>query len=246
MKFTISKKCSIMKNIMVLSVLLISNFVFSQTYYGKNDFGKFEFINDSVCTVSFLGLPFWDIVDTCSYIKNQDTIFLSSKIQQCEIKYRSYDSPIGKGYPVLMKIYEKRQKKYELVGEVWDLVYDTLNKRIVWNKHWDGDALIVIRIGPYYDIRTEVKRQSSTDYFDKKRIIINIDYVPTRIYFDSFPLLLKGNKLIPLDKTKNETCWIENGFYFPIMRKSEKVKEYETIVYRLKGLIGLPSGYEIK
>ncbi|MFV0502294.1 MAG: hypothetical protein ACK5MH_11980 [Bacteroidales bacterium] len=101
------KKIFIYFAVITLSSIKILN---AQTYYGKNEFGKFEFINDSVCTVSFLGLPFWDIVDTCSYIKNQDTIFLSSKIQQCEIKYRSYESPIGKGYPVLMKIYEKRQK----------------------------------------------------------------------------------------------------------------------------------------
>ena len=87
---------------------------------------------------------FWTF---CYYEKNNDTILLSSNPkQQCKIEYNSYKSPIGKGFPVLMKLYKKRQKKYELVGEIWDLTYDTLNKRIVWNEHRDDNLLLVIRI----------------------------------------------------------------------------------------------------
>lgn len=235
-----------MKNIIMLSVLLISNFVFSQTYYGKKNFGQFEIINDSVCTVSFLGLPDWDIVDTCYYKRNNDTLFFSSNPkQQCKIEYNPYESTVGKGFPVLMKLYQKRQKKYELVGEIWDLTYDTLNKRIVWNEHRDDNLLLVIRIGPYYDIRTKVKRQVIKISSDKIPLIINVDYVPTCMYFDNFPLLIKGNKLVPIDKEKNEQCWIENGFYFPKMKKSKKKKDYNTFAYWSKGLRGLPSGYDI-
>lgn len=233
----------------VLILLLASNFAYTQSYYGKNNLGRFELVNDSVCTVSFLGLPNWDIVDTCFYRKNKDTIFLSSIVkQQCNIEYNSYESPIGKGLPVLLKMYRKINHKYTLVGEVWDLVYDTLNNRIVWNNHRDvPNKLIVIRIGPYYDIRTEIKAQSNPTNRDRMPIVINIDYVPiSNLYFDDFPLLLKRNKLIPLDKTKNETCWIENGFYFPVMKKSKKVKKYRAITYWSKGLRGLPTGYEIK
>src|SRR5574344_566674 len=230
-----------MKNIIIILILLFSNFVFSQSYYGKNDLGKIEFINDSTCLVSFLGFPYCDIVDTCTYIKNNDTILLSTKLkQQCNIEYHYDESTIGKGYPVLLKTYIKYSNGYKLGEEVWNLIYDTLNKRIIWNNSLNEDKLIVIRIGPYYDVRKFIKRQEGTNYGGIMPIIINLNFGPSYnyLYFDNFPLLLKGNKLVPIDKEKNETCWIENGFYFPIMKRSKKVKRYRTISYWSKELRG--------
>ena len=49
----------------------------------------------------------WDIVDTCYYKRNNDTLFFSSNPkQQCKIEYNPYESTVGKGFPVLMKLYQ--------------------------------------------------------------------------------------------------------------------------------------------
>jgi hypothetical protein len=62
------------------------------------------------------------------------------------------------------------------------------------------------------------------------------------IFLDDFPLLIKGNKLIPIDKKKNEECFINNGFYFPIIKKSKKEKNFKTIPAWTIGLQGLSCG----
>ena len=62
----------------------------------------------------------------------------------------------------------------------------------------------------------------------------------------NFPLLIKKNKLIPIDKNKNEDCWINNGFYFPTMvrRKDSLDKNVDRILVINRGIIGLYPGYD--
>ena len=61
------------------------------------------------------------------------------------------------------------------------------------------------------------------------------------LYFHEFPLLIKGKKLVPCgNKEQLEECWINNGFYFPIMRQRRKKSEIKTISLWSIGLQGLP------
>lgn len=43
----------IVKRLCFIILIIICNVIRCQTYYGKNNFGKLEFINDSVCELNF-------------------------------------------------------------------------------------------------------------------------------------------------------------------------------------------------
>jgi hypothetical protein len=61
------------------------------------------------------------------------------------------------------------------------------------------------------------------------------------IFLNRFPLIIKGNKLIPCgNKQQIEKFWINNGFYFPIMKKAKRNRVFETIPLWSLGLRGLP------
>ncbi|MDI6833868.1 MAG: hypothetical protein QMD02_08525, partial [Bacteroidales bacterium] len=51
------------------------------------------------------------------------------------------------------------------------------------------------------------------------------------IFLNNFPLIINGNKIFPAFETDNEQCWAENGFYFPVMKKSKKEKNYYVISF---------------
>ena len=65
--------------------------------------------------------------------------------------------------------------------------------------------------------------------------------------FSSISPQIKKNKLIPIDKNKNEDCWINNGFYFPTMiyrSKDYEPKHSKTIRVAFRGIIGFYPGYD--
>ena len=58
--------------------------------------------------------------------------------------------------------------------------------------------------------------------------------------FNEFPLVVKGDSIIPVDNEKNYQCWIDNGFFFPIMKKSyDKPWEAKDLPYQRIGLEGI-------
>ena len=58
--------------------------------------------------------------------------------------------------------------------------------------------------------------------------------------FNEFPLVVKGDSIIPVDKFKNYQCWIDNGFFFPIMTigRGEPWKVKSGINYQTVGMEG--------
>jgi len=68
----------------------------------------------------------------------------------------------------------------------------------------------------------------------------NPDYVKG-VIFNEFPLLVKGNRLIPIDKEKQLECWFDNGFFFPKMKLSKKNKKYDVMNGHDVGLKNLPA-----
>ncbi len=229
--------------ILFVFVFVCSTQVHSQTYYGKNSFGRIEILKDSIVTVSFAREGYEDLVDTCYYEKNGDTLFLSSKLKKrYEVEVNDEKQPVREGFPVLIKYYWKTRKGYELVFEYLP-IYDTTNDQIVFNGDFsmtDGVILIIYNETDYSRI---VWEDGESKYFTiKKERYSGLQHV----FFDDFPLLVKGKRLIPIDKASNFQCWVENGFYFPTMKQSKKDKKYNTIGAWSAGLRGLPSGYDIK
>lgn len=243
--FTI--KNSYMKYVLLIFIFLnIAIGAKAQVYYGEKGLGKLELLNDSVFTISFWG----DIgmtglipsVDTGYYRKDGKILYLSSKEKKpfelivSEKKERILENT---GYPVLTKKYIKnyQTKKNELAHESCREIFDTLNHQIVYNDFYvRNDEILVIKIFGYYQYRLKWKGKEA------KHFIIKFLHSKAQrtLSFEKFPLVIKGNKLLPKDKEKNEQCWIDNGFHFPVMRESKKEKEYETIARWSLGLRGLP------
>lgn len=233
------------KIILFVFVILCAFKSNSQIYYGAKDFGKIEFINDSIVNITFTSSASDKQTESCFYKKNHDTIFLSSIIKKpYEIEILDSNINIGKGYPIVIKFYYKERNDYRLENEE-AYVYDTINDQIVLNDYTLYWSRIIVYKSLYYN-RIFIPYESSFSYIRKNITIKNIKYGWQTYFFEDFPLLIKGKKLIPLDKDKNFQCWIENGFYFPVMMKSDKNKNYRTIGLWSKGLRGLPSGFEIK
>jgi hypothetical protein len=230
------------KFLILLIILLLTEFIYAQCYYGKNNFGKVEIINDSTCLVSFLYIfsgihTTTALTDTC-YIKTiGDTILLSSKIKKHieikpSLKAIENDNADCQSLTIIY-YYKKIKNKYKLYNEI-AAIHD---ERIVCNYTtiWNGVIIVFLSGLEYIRVLYEGTR---TDHFT---IEISGFYETQFVYFDNFKLLKKGNKLIPIDTKQNTDCFINNGFYFPIMKKSNEFKPYKCIVYWTKGLQGLPN-----
>ncbi|MFA5542108.1 MAG: hypothetical protein WC984_10575 [Bacteroidales bacterium] len=231
------------KVILFVFVFLYTIQVHSQIYYGEKDFGRIELLKDSIMTVSFAREGYEDLIDTCYYRIKGDTMFLSSKIKKrYEVEINDKRQPIGDGFPVLVKYYWKTGKGYELVFEYLP-IYDTVNEQIVFNGDFPINEGVILVI---YD-EINYNRMIWENGLSKKFTIKKVKNSGLQhVFFDDFPLLVKGGKLIPIDKDKNFLSWVNNGFYFPIMKRAKKEMEYKTIGIWTIGLRGLPSGFEIK
>jgi hypothetical protein len=232
-----------MKFIFVITFVIWVNFIHSQNYYGDNDFGKLEFINDTICLAYFINTSEFIDNQICYYQKSNDTIFLSTRIKNpFEIIINNDEHIINCDSPILTKQYRKNNEGYKLVDEFSGGFYDVEEKQIVYNfiSFDEGDIIVIKEFIFYRRLRWDKNERSR---FSMIKCLDN--GVDNSIYFNNFPLLMKGNKLIPIDKDENEKCWINNGFYFPVMTKSKKEKEIKTIPRWTIGLQGLPCGISV-
>jgi hypothetical protein len=223
------------------------NILNAQTYYGTNKLGRLEILNDSLYSVSFYALNEITYVDTGTYKRNNDTILLNSKVKRpFEVIDRDeeYDFPKTCNR-LFIKHYIDFKKGWQLVYEynASHMFFDSINNQLICN--WmPSDSLDILVISNSFIYRRLRKTGVRTQFFTIK--FLDDKNKMDRIYFDNFPLKIKGNKLIPIDKKKNEQCWVDNGFYFPKMKKSNTKKEYDRIIVSYRGLRGLPSGFDIK
>ncbi|MBQ9313363.1 MAG: hypothetical protein IJ213_10030 [Bacteroidales bacterium] len=227
-----------MKKNLILTLLLFSvQLLFSQSYYGKDDFGRLEFINDSNYVVSFYSHAEGLFFDTGTYYKIKDTIFLNSMkkeafvFEEVDEKDNIYmDSANGCDYNLMMKFFYLKNKKYEMSKECTGslIYYDNINKEIKTPFSVHKDDIVVIFDGMIYKRFIPRPSKEYPDYpgTDSYRIKI-VDDKDDRVYLNDFPLLIRGNKLIPIDKNKNYDCWVNNGFYFPKMKRNEKRRKRE-------------------
>lgn len=237
-----------MKNriIKIIFLLLFSSSIYSQTYYGNKDFGKLEFVNDTLCKVSFTSSDYIKHDNVLKYKRNCDTIWLSSDIKT-PYKIKKYDSvnfaDNRKGDSAVLKQYRKSGKDYKLINEYLGKLNISRSEIIFYfsnTRLFKGDIIVFDILG-YKRLRIETE-----DTIENFTINLLDEGLEALYIFDEFPLLIKDDKIIPIDYNKNELCWLQNGFYFPTMKKSKKDKSYKTIGYWAIGLIGLPNGFNIE
>lgn len=240
-----------MKNLRIflfLFFLLNDLEVIGQIYYGEKSFGQVQIINDSVCTISFL-YGFWYEIDTCFIRKSEDTIFISSKESwRCKVNIYNEDriGTLGKDIDVIGDIiivkqydYSFPNKKYKYVGE-YPGIYDSIKKTYILRRgsfSWGNYLLVYKDIFFYFRIKCVI----DSCYNNYVGLELNPRKYNGKLIFNEFPLLVKGNKLVPIDKEKQAQCWLDNGFLFPKMTISDKRKKYNVINANYIGLRNLPT-----
>lgn len=225
-----------MKKLMCVFFCFSSMILWGQRYYGKNDFGMIDLSNDSSVIVSFIGSFGIDHIINLKekgiVRKAKDTLFLST-VERWEYKV-SVDSVMNfkrnHCVPTLYRIYhynsQTREYDFDREGIAWrDTIIGKVN---IWCEDmWPGYYLLMIKVYNQYE-RIVLK---NIDYFENNGMLITISRNPNfkgHLVFDDFPLLIKGNKLVPISKNKCFQCWIENGFVFPKMKKKNQFMPYYT------------------
>jgi hypothetical protein len=216
----------------------------AQTYYGRNLFGRLQIINDSTGTITFISYLDTYSIDSCYIHKQGDTVFLSTKAQWRH-KVNVYDriqTATNTWFSTVIKVYEYSfpDKKYEYVGDFIG-IYDSISKSIVVEEiaFYRGNYIIVYKDFFFY-YRVKCSFGTDRNYLVLER---NSNY-SQGVVFNEFPLLIKGNRLIPIDKKKQAQCWLDNGFLFPKMKISKKNKDYHIINGHYIGLRNLPAEKE--
>jgi hypothetical protein len=197
-----------------------------------------------VCTVTFIsGIGGSYSVDSCYIHKHGDTIFLATKTQwRCKVnsfdKEQTANNP---WYSIVVKIYQYsyHNKKYEYTADIIG-IYDSIkNSYILEIGALPKGNYIIVYKDTFFYYRAKCS-------FDKDRnyvVLENPNYVHG-VIFNEFPLFVKGNRLIPIDKEKQAQCWLDNGFLFPKMKISKKEKKYNIINGYYIGLRNLPAEVE--
>ena len=226
-------------------IVLLSCSSQAQTYYGKKMFGRIQTINDSTSTVTFISWGTNGYIDTCYVRKHGDTVFLSTKARW-KYKVNVFEErqiSANPSHPIIVKIYEYSfpDKKYNFIDD--DIgIYDSVTKSIVLEdvRFYQGLYIIVCKPYSYYRVKCYFERMDPS-YITIER---NQNFYFSGVVFDEFPLLIKGNRLIPIDKEKQMQCWLDNGFLFPRMKMNKKQKEYHIIGSYYIGLRNLSEEIE--
>lgn len=216
----------------------------AQNYYGSRQFGHIEILNDSTCTICFIIDPNINnsmggkMIDTCSIEKSGDTIYISTRIRQ---RFEAVDNNCfcdsSEKTPMVFKTYYQNYNEinYHLGGENVCYSCDDLIDFTDCGVFEDGEIVVVHYFVEYVRVKW---------IYGKDTHVLKYNWVDG-CCLDRFPLLIKGNRLKPINTEKNEQCWIENGFYFSTMKRSRKEKSFDVIGRWSIGLRGLPNGYNI-
>lgn len=239
-QFLINKFYYEKKLILLIVLTCMCCLCFGQVYYGKDEFGKIEFVNDTIALIAFINTN--GAINNCQvyYYSNNDTIYLTTKIKEpFDIYFSKNQIPINiGGWCELTKLYFFSENILKLGIEGCYGYYDTISKITVFNDFLvKNNDIIVLQDGPYY-----VRLKIHTNNIEERYFAIrhNGDSFDDVVFFNKFPLLKKRNSLIPINKSLNNQCWVTNGFFFPKMKVSKKNRKFKTIPRWSKGLRGLP------
>ena len=218
-----------------------------QSYYGKNNLGWLRFINDSTAVADFLGLPYNPLnKDTCKVSSIGDTLFLTTKATWL-YKVYLYTEPVEKHnieYLESANLYTQSLIPHEWCDATMAGWYDSVHKM-----HYIECFYVFQKNYFYIVVLSHLEKYSRVAFYSEKTscyLTIGIEQNPlyydgwTGIILDHFPLLVKGNRLVPCCDLKQVQCWVDNGFFFPIMKKGQPGKSFVRIPSKYRGMQNLP------
>lgn len=224
----------------------------AQTYYGNNMFGKIKLLNDSIATVCFFHANTYNINDTCSITKRGDTVFFSSKVTWGYKVHLFEDSLSKENLDYLESAILYKMSYYSSYewspGKLYGAWYDKEYKMNIMESYecFQENNLYIIVIADIFGTseRVAFSPEKSGCYYH-----IGLERNPCYekykygVILNEFPFLDKGNRLVPINDIKQFQCWIDNGFLFPVMKKSKNCeKKYSRQEVTKKGINNLPFG----
>lgn len=219
--------------------------VVGQVYYGENKFGKIQFINDSIIYIHFIDRPFNMIRDTCFVERNGDTLFITTKeiwkYKLVDIKKEEYH--VKNSIPIICKIYWTYKNKHEFEQEI--IAEKDLEKNLIYVNYVTipvDYTLIFNNYGMYSRTKIYIPNDEYCCLIFKYN---NTTINNNLCVFDRFPLIKRGNRLIPINGSLQEQCWLDNGFFFPKMKILKKAKKkYYVINDYSVGLQNMPCPFD--
>ena len=209
----------------------------NDTFYTGID-GRFviSFANDSIIQARFFSEDRFDRYQKIHYRRSGDTIFLHNSSQPrvpyslCKLE-QIQDIEEKTGTLVMVRFFYPKQSMGRGVVQEHLLMHEGIY-------YMDSISLqIYIPYKEVYCHYSDIIVVSHKNYFVRLCKDIDSSYYPRYDYlkidmgnmysschyalFDEFPLLVKGDSIFPIDNEKNYQCWIDNGFFFPIMTKGQ-------------------------
>ena len=224
-------------------------------YVGVDGRFVMSFANDSIIQARFFNVDRFDRYQKIHYRRSGDTIFLHNSSQPrvpyflCTQEQIQNREGAG-GLPAIVRFFYPKQSMRRGVVQEHLLMHEGIY-------YMDSISLqIYIPYKEVYCHYSDIIVVSHKNYFVRLCKDIDSSYYPHYDYlkidmsnryslchyalFNDFPLLVKGDSIFPIDNEKNYQCWIDNGFFFPIMIKGhDKPWEAKDIPYRSVGIEGI-------
>lgn len=226
-----------MKKLTILFILSLPFFAFCQQYYGKNGTCKLSLLSDSSYSISAYSFVEEDCYDTGYYRINNDTMYLTSARPICITISATKDTDnmrmehdkvfIIKGYRI---IEGKPTLSFEY-GTSKQYIEGTQSTLFCPYTIYEGDIIVIYDNWIYRRSYLKQKDVSQGQCLVGFFLTMTPDK-ESRVYFESFPLLIKKGCLVPLDDYKNYETWVYNGFYVPKMVLKEQKSHTKCLLHR--------------
>lgn len=225
----------------------------NDTFYTGID-GRFvmSFANDSIVQARFFSVDRFPRYQKINYHTKGDTVFLHNFSQSripysfCKFKDAKIIKPQS-GIPIIVQFFYPKhgvgkkevQEHMLLHEEIYYMDSASLQLYIPYDDCQYAN-IIIVKHGYYYArLWKEIDTAIYPSYDYLKIDLSNRYSACLKVLFNDFPLLIKGDSIFPVDNEKNYQCWIDNGFFFPIMIKDyDKPWKAKDIPYYRIGLEG--------
>lgn len=243
-----------------ISIIRSGEQLLNDTFYVGVD-GRFvmSFANDSIIQARFFNVDRFKRYQKIRYRRSGDTIFLHNSSQTrvpyslCKINHIQ-DIDCDASIPVIVRFFcpeqssgEKEVQEHILLHE--GIYYmDSISSQIlipykqVYCQY--SDIIVVTHNNYYARLYKEIDSSYYPSYDYLKIDMSNRYSLCLYALFNEFPLVIQGDSIFPVDNEKNYQCWIDNGFFFPIMTigRDEPWKAKD-VPYRRVGLEGTKFEY---
>ena len=233
---------------LLVAILIVAIPSSAQHYYAKNGNAELKLINDSNYVLSFFSLftNEYQLFDTGYYKIDDDILYLTSMPTIPMRLLPDFDTANKvrvNDRIFIVKAYHKTKDGYRMIIEgATNQMYVCNDENVICVPFKIGTNDIIIvhdqKTGAYLRFKPDTEVARSQRYLHPlKSFIAFKQEFAGKVYLDAFPLKMRGNSLIPIDKTKNYDCWLHNGIYFPKM--DAKKRTIYLWDYRYRGQLGI-------